>query len=41
MTDFRRLSAAKHKLEEFEISKDASRLGLRDVPVKRRGKPNL
>jgi hypothetical protein len=28
MTDFRRLSAAKRKLEEFEISKDASRLGL-------------
>jgi hypothetical protein len=28
MTDFRRLSAAQRKLEEFEISKDASRLGL-------------
>jgi hypothetical protein len=28
MTDFRRLSAAKRKLEDFEISKGASRLGL-------------
>jgi len=28
MTDFRRLSAAKRKLEDFEISKDASRLRL-------------
>jgi hypothetical protein len=28
MTDFRRLAVAKRKLEEFEISKDASRLGL-------------
>jgi hypothetical protein len=42
MTDFRRLSAAKRKLEEFEISKDASRLGAYGMcQLNGVGRPNL